>query len=216
MDYLRVDDMHELFGPAYRVETERLRLRCLTPQDVDLVDLGIAESLEHLRPWLTWTVHEPLDREERLTWLRTQRGHFDLGSDYCYGLFDKAETALRGVGLLRMASNVFEREVGYWIHPGHLRQGLASEAVAALVRVSFDIEQVEALEIRTFTHNLPSAAIAQRLGFSGPVVDPLSYPMPNREKVDLHVYSLSRVEYASSPARTLPLEAYDALDRRIL
>lgn len=173
--------------------------------------------MEHLKPWLTWTAHEPLSLAERLTWVRTQRGHFDLGSDYCYGAFARDTGLLIGMGLLRLsASSVDERELGYWIHAAHLRQGLCMELVSALVRVGFEIEALDALEIRTFPHNLVSARVAQRLGFSGPVLDPLSYPMPDGDKQDLHVFGLSRVEYAQSPARFVALEAYDALDRRIL
>lgn len=208
--------MSNFQGPAYRVETERLRLRCFAPHDVSSLSRAIAESIEHLRPWLAWTAHEPLSFDERLTWLRTQRGHFDLGSDYCFGAFTKDEQAVLGVGLLRMGNSVDEREVGYWIHRDHVRRGLATELASALVRTAFDIEQVDALELRTFPHNTPSSVIAQKLGFSGPVLDPLSYLLASGDKADLHVYSLFRVEYASSPARAIAIEAYDVLDRRIL
>jgi hypothetical protein len=40
--------------------------------------------------------------------------------------------------------------------------------------------------------------------------------MPDGDKHDMHVYALSRVEYAQSAARHAAIEAYDALDRRIL
>ena len=209
--------MDNFQGPAYRIETARLSLRCLAPADVHSLSRAIAESLEHLKPWLTWTVHEPLPLEERLTWIRTQRGHFDLGSDYCYGAFDKTSGSLCGMGLLRLSpSSVDERELGYWIHAAFVRRGLCTELVSALVRVAFEIEALDALEIRTFPHNNPSARVAEKLGFSGPVLDPLSHPMPDGDKRDLHVYALSRVEYASSLARALPLAAYDALERRLL
>ena len=209
-----MDDFH---GPAYRIETARLTLRCLAPGDTPSLSRAIAESLEHLEPWLTWTVHEPLPFEERLTWVRTQRGHFDLGSDYCYGAFHKQTGELCGMGLLRLSpSSVDEREVGYWIHAAHLRQGLCTELVSALVRVAFEIDALDALEIRAFPHNVASTRVAEKLGFSGPVLDPLSYPMPDGDKHDLHVFGLSRVEYALSSARRQALEAYDALDRRLL
>lgn len=198
------------------METQRLRVRCFAPGDTASLSRAIAESIDHLHPWLTWTAHEPLSFDDRLTWLRCQRGHFDLGGDYCFGVFSKDESMLLGVALLRMGSSVDEREVGYWVHKDHLRRGIATEVVAALVRVAFHVEQVASLEIRTFPHNVASAAVATRLGFSGPVVDPLSYPMPSGDKVDLHVYAMSRVEYASAPARNAELAAYDVLDRRIL
>src|SRR5687768_11238305 len=101
--------MNESRGPAYRIETERLRLRCLAPTDCASLSRAIEESMEHLRPWLTWTAHEPLGLEERLTWIRTQRGHFDLGSDYCFGVFPKDEHAFYGMGLLRLSGTVDER-----------------------------------------------------------------------------------------------------------
>ena len=208
--------MNHFQGPAYRVETQRLRLRCFAPHDTSSLSRAIAESIEHLRPWLTWTAHEPLSFDERLTWIRSQRGHFDLGGDYSFAVFGKDEKSLLGTGLLRMASSVDERELGYWIHADHLRRGLAAELAAALTRIAFDVEQVDALELRTFTHNAASAALATKLGFAGPVVDPLSFPMPDGDKVDLHVFTMSRVEYASAPARNASLEAYDILDRRIL
>ena len=208
--------MDDFQGPAYRVETERLRLRCLAPHDAASLSRAIAESLEHLRPWLTWIAHEPLTFAQRLTWIRTQRGHFDLGSDYCFGAITKDDTELLGLGLLRLAADVDERELGYWIHESHLRQGLATELVGALLRVAFEVEQLDAVEIRTFPHNRASARLAQKFGFSGPVLDPLSYPMPDGGKSDLHVYGLSRAQYATCPARTFPVSAYDALDRRIL
>jgi RimJ/RimL family protein N-acetyltransferase len=191
-------------------------MRCLSPLDTPSVSRAIEESIEHLRPWLTWTAHEPLTLAQRLTWVRTRRGHFDLGSDYCFGAFSKDEAQLLGFGVLRLAADVDERELGYWIHAHHLRQGLATELVSALLRVAFDIEQLGAVELRTFPHNEASARLARRLGFSGPGFDPLSYPMPDGSKSDLHVFSLSRAEYALSPARLSALEAYDALERRIL
>ena len=60
-----------------------------------------------------------------------------------------------------------------------------------------------------------SAQVALRLGFEGPVVDPLSASGPDGDKRDAHVYSLSRVQYASGFARQAAIEAYDVLDRRI-
>jgi RimJ/RimL family protein N-acetyltransferase len=209
--------MDRFHGPAYRIETARLSLRCLNPADTPSLSRAIEESLEHLAPWLTWTAHEPLSLEERLLNVRTNRGHFDLGSDYTYGAFDKTSGALWGMGLLRMSpASVDERELGYWIHAAQVRRGLCTELASALVRVGFEIESLDALEIRAFPHNVASARVAERLGFSGPVLDPLSQPMPDGDKHDMHVYTLSRVEYAQSAARALALEAYDALERRIL
>jgi hypothetical protein len=148
--------------------------------------------------------------------MRTNRGHFDLGSDYVYGIFDKAERALYGVAALKLSVTVDERELGYWLHVAHTGKGLALEVGLALVRVGFELEPLDAIEIRVDPGNEPSARVAQRLEFSGPVLDPLSYPLPAGGKADTDVYSLSRVEYENHPARLVPIEAYDVLDRRLI
>jgi RimJ/RimL family protein N-acetyltransferase len=207
--------MMEARGPAYRIETARMSLRCLEPKHVELVTLAVSESLEHLRPWMGWARHEPLPELQRLERLRTNRGHFDLGSDYTYGLFDQRGEVLFGVAALKLSSVVDERELGYWLHPAHTGVGLMHEAALALVRVGFDLEALDAIDVRVDPDNERSARVAVRLGFEGPVLDPLSASGPDGDRRDAHVYSLSRVQYASSDARLTSIQAYDVLDRRI-
>ncbi len=206
----------ELEGPAYRVETQRLSLRCLEPRHVSLMEEAVLASLEHLRPFMDFVAREPLSFAKRLTYLRSQRGQFDLGGDYHYGIFDKAGERMLGAAALTMTGDVCEREVGYWIRADSLRQGYASEAVAALVRVAFDIEELAGLDLRLDPENIASAALAEKLGFRGPTLDPLSRPGRDGEKRDTHVYALPRVAYAESALRETPIEAYDVLGRRLL
>lgn len=203
-------------GPAYRIDTQRTRLRCLEPKHAALLDRAVEESLSHLRPWMTWAVHEPLGFEQRVERLRTNRGHFDLSGDYGYGIFDQDERTLLGMIGLRLSTTVDERELGYWVHAAHVRKGIAFEAACAAVRVAFELEPLDALELRTDPLNGPSARLAEKLGFRGPVLDPLSLPMPDRSKRDAHVYTLSRAEYALSPAHAAEIAAYDVLERRLL
>ena len=96
------DNGPALTGPAYRIETARTRLRCFQPSDAALLSRAIAESLEHLKPWMPWAVHEPMAYEARVTWLRTQRGNFDLGAELAMGIFSKDESEVLGcAGLIR-------------------------------------------------------------------------------------------------------------------
>ncbi len=202
-------------GPAYRIETERTRLRCFAPSDAAMLGRAIEESLEVLVPWMPWARHEPVSFEERVTWLRTQRGNFDLGVEYVVGIFDKQETRILGsAGLVR--GDIDEREIGYWIHAQHQGRGLATEVTAALIRVGFDIEALETIEIRCDVRNQKSARVPEKLGFAEPLLEPLSVQLPDGDKGDAHVYVMPRVLYAESPARRAKVEAYDVLDRRIL
>lgn len=185
------------------------------PHDHALVSQAVEESLEHLRPWMTWVVHEPLSEAKRIELLRTYRGHFDLGGDYGYGIFSKDERAFWGSAALKMMPEPSEREVGFWLHVREVGKGLATEVVSALLRVAFEVEALSTVDLRCDPRNERSARVAQRLGFSGPVLDPLSHPVPGEGKRDMHVYTLSRVEYVNSSARHVPIEAFDVLDRPI-
>ncbi|MEO0877546.1 MAG: N-acetyltransferase, partial [Bacteroidota bacterium] len=48
-----------MLARAYRIETERLVIRCYQPKDAELLKRSIDESLEHLLPWMTWAKNEP-------------------------------------------------------------------------------------------------------------------------------------------------------------
>ena len=66
--------------PPYRIETDRLVIRCYDPKDAFLVKESVDESIEHLRPWLPWAQHEPTDIEAQIDLLRT-RGRGPLQSN---------------------------------------------------------------------------------------------------------------------------------------
>jgi RimJ/RimL family protein N-acetyltransferase len=58
-------------GPAYRVRTRRLVLRCWEPADAEALNAAIDASLEHLRPWMPWANDEPADLQARIERLRS-------------------------------------------------------------------------------------------------------------------------------------------------
>ncbi|HSJ86662.1 MAG TPA: hypothetical protein VK909_05585, partial [Anaerolineales bacterium] len=48
-----------IHNPAYRIETERLVVRCYQPGDVELLANSVAQSVDHLKPWMPWAHAEP-------------------------------------------------------------------------------------------------------------------------------------------------------------
>ena len=75
-------------GPAYRIVTPRLIVRCWEPRDAPLLKEAIDSSLDHLRPWMPWARHEPQTLAEKVELLREFRGQFDLGANSVYAIFD--------------------------------------------------------------------------------------------------------------------------------
>lgn len=87
-------------GPAYRICTPRLVIRCWQPAGAPLLQAAITASLEHLLPWMPWAHDEPEDLQTKVERLRRFRGHFDLGQDYVYAILSRDETqVLGGTGL---------------------------------------------------------------------------------------------------------------------
>jgi len=73
---------HTYLGPAYRIESERLVIRCYDPKDALLLQKSIQESVEHLRPWMPWVKSEPEELKVKIKRLRVFRADFDLSKNY--------------------------------------------------------------------------------------------------------------------------------------
>jgi RimJ/RimL family protein N-acetyltransferase len=212
----RGDIVYEIpCGPAYRIQTQRLIIRCWDPKDVSLLKKAIDESLEHLRPWMPWAHAEPESLHQKVERLRLFRGKFDLGQDFYYGVFNPKETKVLGATGLHTHLGENVREIGYWLHKDYTKQGYATEASAALVKVAFEIEDVLRVEIHCDPCNLSSAAIPKRLGFKNEGVLRKRKPFREGELRDEMIWTLFADEYPNSPASQAQVEAFDVIGRKI-
>ena len=134
-------------GPAYRIESERLIIRCYNPKDALHLQKSVQESVEHLRPWMPWVKSEPEELKDKIERLRVFRADFDLSKKYLYGVFDPKETELVGGSLLLPSVGPNAFEIGYWISVNHVNKGYATEISAALTKVAFEIEHVDRVEL---------------------------------------------------------------------
>jgi RimJ/RimL family protein N-acetyltransferase len=203
-------------GPAYRIHTPRLVIRCWNPADAPLLVAAITESLDHLHPWMPWALQEPESVEAKAKRLRQFRSRFDADQDYFYGILDPDETEVLGGTGLHTRIGEGAREIGYWIHARHVGRGYATEAAAALTRVAFEVDEVRRVEIHCAPENAPSAAVPRKLGYTHDATLRRRLPEPDGTLRDTMIWSLFREEYPGSPAAALEVAAFDALDQRIL
>jgi RimJ/RimL family protein N-acetyltransferase len=203
-------------GPAYRIVTRRLVVRCWDPSDASRVKESVDTSLEHLRPWMPWAMAEPTDLSARIQWLRKSRGEFDLGTDFTYGIFDRDETMVIGGTGLHTRLGPQAREIGYWIRMDRAGQGLATEVAAALTRVAFEIDEVTRVEIRCDPRNTRSAAIPRKLGYQHEATLRRRILGSDGQPRDAMIWTLLSDEFPASPAASAQIEAYDAAGLRIL
>lgn len=203
-------------GPAYRIHTTRLVLRCWEPADAPLLKEAIDASLDHLRPWMPWAMDEPTGLQTKVGLLRRFRGRFDLNEDFVYAIFNRDETQVMGGTGLHTRAGGNAREIGYWIRQEHINQGLATETAAALTRVAFEISSVDRVEIHCDPINIRSAAVPQKLGFEHEATLKRRTVTSEGHPRDTMIWSLFAADYPHSPAAAAKIEAYDAIGRRIL
>ncbi len=203
-------------GPAYRIETGRLVIRCWEPVDAPLLKAAIDANLDHLRPWMPWAHREPTGLQDKIELLREFRGTFDLGQDFVYGIFDAHEEKVLGGTGLHTRAGEGAREIGYWIHQAHVRQGLATEVSAALVRVAVEVDGVHRVEIHCDPRNVASIAIPRKLGFAHEGT--LRQRTASHDGIweDSMIWTLLADEYPASPAAGVAVAAFDVVGRRIL
>ncbi|MCS7061041.1 MAG: GNAT family protein [Anaerolineae bacterium] len=203
-------------GPAYRILTPRLVLRCWEPRDAPALKAAVDASLAHLAPWLAWARNEPTSVQDKIDLLRTWRGQFDLDRDFVYGIFGPDERWVIGSSGLHTRVGAHAREIAYWIRVEQIGRGYATEATAALTRVGFEIEHLTRIDIRVAVDNERSANVPRKLGYTHEATLRRRDPTPHGTLRDVMLWTMLADEYPASPAATLPIEAYDAAGRRIL
>lgn len=201
---------------AYRIETERLVLRCWEPGDAATMKDAVDSSLEALLPWMPWAEDEPESVAEKVERIRGFRGRFDLDEDFTYGIFERDEArALGGTGLHTRAG-VGAREIGYWLRPDVHRRGYMTEAVGALVRVAFEVLGMERLEIRCAPDNEASAGVARSAGFRHEATLRKRFRYPAGGPYDELLFTLFADELAGSPSAAVECRAFDVVGERLL
>lgn len=157
-----------------RIDSTRLVIRCWEPGDVDLLMAAVADSLDHLRPWMPWVADEPLSRTARLALIAEWEAAWASGGDTVYGAFLRpgepgsgptAEPVVVGGTGLHRRLGPGGLEVGYWVHAQHLRRGYATELARALTEAAFDEPAIDRVEIHHDRANEASAAVARAAGY---------------------------------------------------
>lgn len=203
-------------GPAYRVETERLVIRCWQPQDAALGKEAIDASREHLREWMPWADTEPEPLAVTIRRLRQFRAMFDLDKDYVYAVFNKDEDQVVGGSGLHTRLGENAREIGYWIHVDHINRGYATEVSAALAKVAFEIDGMDRVEIHCSPRNLASTAVPRKIGFVHEATLRRRGPIKDGQPVDSMIWSMHADDYPASLPASAKIAVYDACCNRIL
>jgi RimJ/RimL family protein N-acetyltransferase len=201
----------------YRIETERLVIRCYEPEDAAMLKEAIDSSLDHLRPWMPWARFEPQTLDEKVELLRGFRSRFDADEDFAYGVFAADESRQIGGAGLHQRGGDGSLEIGYFLRADATGRGLATEVTAVLARVAVEKCGVERVDVQVDPANERSLRIPRRLGFIEEAtlrrrLEPKEDGGPRRDSL---LFTLLAEELAASPCATYDYRAFDVLGRAI-
>ena len=147
------------------IETPRLVLRAAHIADAAQLHAAIRDSIESLRPWMTFAQTMPTIesiREKTSEWraLRERREYLS------WRLFLKdADLLVGSVDLHKWDWSIPKCEIGYWGRTGYTGNGLVTEAVKAVVAVAAGSLGVKRIEALCDARNEASQRLALRAGF---------------------------------------------------
>jgi ribosomal-protein-serine acetyltransferase len=146
------------------IEGSGLVIRRWLQSDIEAMARAVAESVEHLRPWMPWVEQEPLTLEARSELVLRFERDWLAGGDVVLGIFRNQEV-LGGTGMhRRLGPNALE--IGYWVHPAHVRQGIATTASRLVTDTAFSLPEIDHVEIHHDKANVASGGIPAKLGFT--------------------------------------------------
>jgi RimJ/RimL family protein N-acetyltransferase len=148
--------------PDEVIEDGEVTLRRHRPADVDAVFEAVNDSIDHLRPWMPWTVD--YNRESAAGFLAKTAQDWETGTAYNYAIM--TDGILAGGCSLMARIGPGGLEIGYWVHQAYTRRGLATAASAALVEQAFRLPGVARVEIVHDELNVASGGIPRKLGFT--------------------------------------------------
>jgi RimJ/RimL family protein N-acetyltransferase len=192
----------------YRLETERVIIRCYEPQDAAAMSEAILRNHEHLIPWLPWAVKDQHTVAFCLDVIRKARGQYDLGIDFMMGIFDARDGRyIGGTGLHpRVGKGAYE--IGYWMDQQFTGQGFATHVAAALTKAAFEYAGVHRMNIHMQVDNIPSERIPVRLGYKLDGRLREMVPIADGHFGDIFSFSLLREEFDASEFKGMELRAF--------
>jgi RimJ/RimL family protein N-acetyltransferase len=199
----------------YRIETERLVVRCYEPRDAPLLKEAIDSSLEHLQPWMPWALDEPQTLEQKIELVEAFRSSFHAGENFTYGIFDADGRALLGGTGLHPRVGPGGLEIGYWVRASATRRGIVTESTAALTRVGIELCEADRIEIRIEPRNEASFGVPRKLGFVEEAT--LRRRLPGREGGplrDVTIFTMFREDF--DPSIAPGIRAFEARGKRLL
>lgn len=142
--------------PELPLRTERLVLRAMRPEDGPAFVAAMADE-----DFVRWDLHPTMNRAEVLEWARWRATR---DSDVLSLVVEHDGEIVGEVSLHPGGTGLSVGDLGWSVLPQHQGHGYATEAVRELIRVGFEHYAMHRLTANLDAENLPSKALAERVG----------------------------------------------------
>ena len=146
--------------------TPRLLIKPRQIAEGAVIAKAVAESLEHLKPWMPFAQTIP-SVDEMEVHCRKSLSEFIARENFTFSIYDRdGHTFIGSTGLHKPNWDVPSFHIGYWIHKDFEGKGFILESTNALTRYAFEIFRAKRVEIRCDGRNLRSLAVMKKLGYT--------------------------------------------------
>lgn len=157
--------MQEAMSPELILKTERLVLRPLTLDDVDLLWPDISDP--EISRQMAWEAHT--DRAQTIDFVKHEVARRESGNGITWAVFKDGSFCgiFSLIGLVRKhrALTYNKAELAYWISRRYQRQGIMTEAGQRVLQFAFGQLKLHKLFVSHFSNNVASENLIKRLGF---------------------------------------------------
>ncbi len=157
--------MPDAASPDFTLKTERLVLRPLSTDDVDVIWNDISDP--EIARQMAWEAHT--ERSQTVEFLKNEVTRRESGKGITWAVFKDGSFCgiFSLIGLVRKhrALTYNKAELAYWISRRHQRQGIMTEAGRRVLEFAFAELKLHKLVVSHFSTNLASENLIKRLGF---------------------------------------------------
>jgi ribosomal-protein-alanine N-acetyltransferase len=147
------------------LKTERLLLRPLALEDVDLLWPDIADP--EISKEMAWQAHT--ERSQTIDFVSNEIARLEAQKGITWAIFKDGLFCgiFSLIGLVRShrALTYNKAELAYWLSRKYQRQGIMTEAGRRVLQFAFDDLGLHKISVSHFTHNAASENLIKRLGF---------------------------------------------------
>src|SRR5512134_894074 len=141
---------------------EELCLRSFRLEDAPHLYCAVRESLNELKPWMSWATDDYSERTAR-DYITVARARWEEHTFYAFAILRASE--LLGACTLSSIHSIYRFcNLGYWVRTSCHGQGIAGRAAKLAARFAFEHLGLVRVEIVIGAGNRASVRVAQKIG----------------------------------------------------